>query len=248
MHQQVQQELAEKDLELTESQASLNEAKHSLAKTQDELVATKVSLGQMKGMQARQGDAVGRVKTVLEETKRKHQKEIARLKDSIKNLEADIFLMKEKERERKYTETELMQNFKMLKKQLKEKTDKLVLIEHQREIDLRIGHFVMHGRDAIAVDMLLQFRYGEEVQARYDIRSDEYIPMLRELLEQENPALAEKLEKCELERKKLTMCYLMALGLDDVEMMARAACLSVNSVKTYRKECRELVQSLESKV
>jgi tetratricopeptide (TPR) repeat protein len=248
MHQQVQQELAEKDLELTESQASLNEAKHSLAKTQDELVATKVSLGQMKGMQARQGDAVGRVKTVLEETKRKHQKEIARLKDCIKNLEADIFLMKEKERERKYTETELMQNFKMLKKQLKEKTDKLVLIEHQREIDLRIGHFVMHGRDAIAVDMLLQFRYGEEVQARYDIRSDEYIPMLRELLEQENPSLAEKLEKCELERKKLTMCYLMALGLDDVEMMARAACLAPNSVKAYRKECRELVQSLESKV
>ena len=241
-------EQAEKDLELTESQASLNEAKHSLAKTQDELVATKVSLGQMKGMQARQGDAVGRVKTVLEETKRKHQKEIARLKDSIKNLEADIFLMKEKERERKYTETELMQNFKMLKKQLKEKTDKLVLIEHQREIDLRIGHFVMHGRDAIAVDMLLQFRYGEEVQARYDIRSDEYIPMLRNLLEQENPALAEQLEKCELERKKLTMCYLMALGLDDVEMMARAACLAPNSVKAYRKECRELVQSLESKV
>ena len=241
-------EQAEKDLELTESQASLNEAKRSLAKTQDELVATKVSLGQMKGMQSRQGDAVGRVKTVLEETKRKHQKEIARLKDSIKNLEADIFLMKEKERERKHTETELMQNFKMLKKQLKEKTDKLVLIEHQREIDLRIDHFVMHGRDAIAVDMLLQFRYGEEVQARYDIRSDEYIPMLRNLLEQENPALAEKLEKCELERKKLTMCYLMALGLDDVEMMARAACLAPNSVKAYRKECRELVQSLESKV
>ena len=154
-------EQAEKDLELTESQASLNEAKRSLAKTQDELVATKVSLGQMKGMQARQGDAVGRVKTVLEETKRKHQKEIARLKDSIKNLEADIFLMKEKERERKHTETELMQNFKMLKKQLKEKTDKLVLIEHQREIDLRIDHFVMHGRDAIAVDMLLQFRLRE---------------------------------------------------------------------------------------
>ena len=60
--------------------------------------------------------------------------------------------------------------------------------------------------------------------------------------------MAEKLEKCELERKKLTMCYLMALGLDDVEMMARAACLAPNSVKAYRKECRELVQGLRFKV
>ena len=131
-----------------------------------------------------------------------------------------------------------------LGKQLKEQAAKLERVEHQRETDLRIDYFVMHGRDAIAVDMLLQFRYGEEVQARYDIRSDEYIPMLRELLEQENPSLAEKLEKCELERKKLTMCYLMALGLDDVEMMARAACLAPNSVKAYRRECRDLVQGL----
>ncbi len=36
-------------------------------------------------------------------------------------------------------------------------------------------------------------------------------------------------------------CYLIALGLDDVEMMARAACLAPNSVKAYRKECLQVV-------
>lgn len=239
-------EQVEKDLELTEFQASLNETKHSLTKTQDELAATKVSLGQMKGMLAHQGDAVGRVNTVLEETKIKHQKEIDRLKESVKKLEAGIFRLREKVRGCKHTETELMQNFKMLKKQLKEKTGKLERVEHQREIDLRIDHFVMHGRDAIAVDMLLQFRYGKEVQARYDINPSEYLPMLRNLLEQENPALAERLNHCGLERKKLTLCYLIALGLDDVEMMSRAACLAPNSVRAYHKECRELVDGFRA--
>jgi len=64
------------------------------------------------------------------------------------------------------------------------------------------------------------------------------------LLEQESPALHERLENSGLEWKKLTMCYLMALGLDDVEMMSNAACLAVSSVKRYRKECREVVELL----
>ena len=126
---------------------------------------------------------------------------------------------------------------------MREQTIKLQHAEHQREIDQRIDYFVMHGRESVAVDMLLQLRYGEEVQARYDIRPSEYLPMLKELLEQENPALAERLDRCGLERKKLTMCYLMALGLDDVEMMSRAACLSVNSVKAYHRECREVIEA-----
>ena len=33
--------------------------------------------------------------------------------------------------------------------------------------------------------------------------------------------------------------------LDDIDMMARAACLAVSSVKRYRKECREAVAALQ---
>ena len=50
-----------------------------------------------------------------------------------------------------------------------------------------------------------------------------------------------RLMQCEMEDYKRIMCCLIALGLDDVDMMARAACLSPHSVKAYRKECRELV-------
>ena len=71
--------------------------------------------------------------------------------------------------------------------------------------------------------------------------------MRRFLLEQESPSLHERLENSGLEWKKLTMCYLIALGLDDIDMMARAACLAVSSVKRYRKECREVVVTLQIK-
>lgn len=103
---------------------------------------------------------------------------------------------------------------------------------------------MMHGRNAVAVDLLLQLRQNREKCSRFDIKSSEYLPLLKVLLEQENPALHNQLDNCGLEWKKLTMCYLMALGLDDVDMMSRAACLAPNSVKTYRKECRELLDSL----
>lgn len=46
-----------------------------------------------------------------------------------------------------------------------------------------------------------------------------------------------------LERNKPTMCYLIVLGLENIDMMARAVCLAPNSVKVYRKECREVVNS-----
>lgn len=71
--------------------------------------------------------------------------------------------------------------------------------------------------------------------------------MRRFLLEQGSPSLHERLENSGLEWKKLTMCYLIALGLDDIDMMARAACLAVSSVKRYRKECREVVVALQIK-
>ena len=257
-HRQEQQakvrELEAADKKLADASVELGQLKETLTHQVDanirmeeehKVVLGKASaeLGRLKGALTNHVEAVGRLKEEHRKQLDKHHEEIKRLRDSIDKLNADVKELKTKERERKHSEKEQTQMIADLGKQLKEQAAKLECVEHQRETDFRIDHFVMHGRDAIAVDMLLQLRYGEEVQARYDIRPSEYLPMLKELLEQENPALAERLDRCGLERKKLTMCYLIALGLDDVEMMSRAACLSVNSVKTYRRECREVIEA-----
>ncbi|MBP3553991.1 MAG: hypothetical protein J6K05_12640, partial [Bacteroidaceae bacterium] len=196
------------------------------------------------GVLTHQTNAFDRMKQSIEEMKKKHQEEIKRLKESVKKLEDDIQELKVNDRSRNHTESELKQNIKTLGKQLKVQTDKLQHVEYQREIDQRIEHFMLCGRDAVAVDLLLQLRQPNERTSRFDIKPSSYLPLLKVLLGQENPVLHRKLDDCGLEWKKLTMCYLMALGLDDVEMMSRAACLAVNSVKAYRKECREVVESL----
>ncbi len=232
-------EQAEKERELAESQTSLLETQTSLADTQDLLFKTKVNLGQMRGALTHQSMVFSRMKSSLEEMKKKHQEDIKHLKEDIKQLEADIRKLKTNDHDRICTEQELKRNVKMLGKQLKIQTDKLQEAEHQRGIDQRIEYFMLCGQSSIAVDLLLQLRRGESGVSRFDIKPSEYLPLLMELLEQENPALHERLANSGLERKKLTMCYLMALGLDDVEMMSRAACLAPNSVKAYRKECRE---------
>jgi len=232
-----------KDALLEEKVEELDGKEQLLAEKQNQLTKTKVDLGRVKGVLTHQSHAFDRMKLYLEEMKQKHQEEIGCLQEKVDKLKTDVKELKEKDRERSHTETGLRENLKKLGAQLREQTIKLQHAEHQREIDQRIDYFVMHGRESVAVDMLLQLRYGEEVQARYDIRPSEYLPMLKELLLQENPALAERLDRCGLERKKLTMCYLIALGLDDVEMMSRAACLSVNSVKAYHRECREVVEA-----
>ena len=257
-HRQEQQakvrELEAADKKLADASVELGQLKETLTHQVDanirmeeehKVVLGKASaeLGRLKGALTNHVEAVGRLKEEHRKQLDKHHEEIKRLRDSIDKLNADVKELKTKERERKHSEKEQTQMIADFGKQLKEQAAKLECMEHQRETDLRIDHFVMHGRDAIAVDMLLQLRYDEEVQARYDIRPSEYLPMLKELLEQENPSLAERLDRCGLERKKLTMCYLMALGLDDVEMMSRAACLSVNSVKAYHRECREVIEA-----
>ena len=216
-------------------------------KKEQELSGASINLGQLKGAMTNQTHVVERLKKTMNDMKKEHRDEICRMKEGMKHLEADIKVLKNKERENYTEKKELKRQLTDLEKQLKQKTESLDYTEEQRKIDLRINYFVMHGRDSIAVDMLLQLRYGEEIRAKYDIRASEYLPMLQGLLEDENPALHHKLEGCGLPKNKMTMCYLIALGLDDVDMMSRAACLAPNSVKAYRKECREVIVALQIK-
>ena len=217
-----------------------------LLEKNQELTDASSNIWKLKGAMTNQAHVVERLKKAMGDMKKEHRDEICRMREGMKHLEADIKELKDKERENYTEKKELKRQLTDLEKQLKQKTESLDYTEEQRKIDLRIDYFVIHGRDSIAVDMLLQLRYGEEIRAKYDIRASEYLPILRGLLEVENPALHHKLEDCVLPKNKLTMCYLIALGLDDVDMMSRAACLAPNSVKAYRKECREVVVALKS--
>ncbi len=97
------------------------------------------------------------------------------------------------------------------------------------------------GRSSMSIRLgmyLLGLRLKRKVDARYDIGREEYHYLMMQLLERENPALHARLEQCELDKKKRTLCCMIALGLDDIDMMAEAVCLSIYTVNDYCKECR----------
>ena len=210
----------------------------------NKLGKTSAELGRLKGAMANHVEAVERLKEEHRKILDRHKDEIERLKKSVEELEADIRQMKAADRTAKKNENDLKRTLQTMENELGRNVAKLTEAEHQRAIDQRIEYFLSSGYDSIAVDLLLQLRLDKRGTFRYDIKPSEYLPLLKVLLEQESPALHERLENSGLEWKKLTMCYLMALGLDDVEMMSNAACLAVSSVKKYRKECREVVESL----
>lgn len=215
--------------------------RHRFAQSEKEreLTETKVNLGQTKGALTHQSHAFDRMRNAMDEMKRKHQTEIKQLKESIRKLEEDIRDLKRNDRTRNHTEAELKHSIRMLGTQLKAQNDKLLQVVHQRDIDQRIEHFVAGGYDSVAANLLLQLRLDREEQFTYEIRTSEHLTLLKVLLQKENSALYTRLMQCEMEDNKRIMCCLIALGLDDVDMMARAACLSPHSVKAYRKECRE---------
>ena len=213
----------------------------------NKLGKTSAELGRLKGAMANHVEAVDRLKEEHRKILDRHKDEIERLKKSVEELEADIRQMKATDRTAKKNENDLKRALQTMENELSRNVAQLTEAEHQRAIDQRIEYFLSSGYDSIAVDLLLQLRLDKRGTFRYDIKPSEYLPLLKVLLEQESPSLHERLENSGLEWKKLTMCYLIALGLDDIDMMTRAACLAVSSVKRYRKECREVVVALQIK-
>ena len=203
---------------------------------------TSAELGRLKGALTNHVDAMNRMKKEHQAILEKHRTEIEEQKKSVKELKEEIRDLKKADRATLRTENELKRTLHHLEKELEKRTDQLSEAEHQHEIDRRIEHFMASGECKRAVDMLLTLRLKRKVDARYDIGREEYHYLMMQLMEQENPALYAQLEQCVLDKKKRTLCCMIALGLDDIDMMAEAVCLSPYTVKEYYKDCEEMVE------
>ena len=203
---------------------------------------TSAELGRLKGALTNHVDAMNRMKKEHQAILEKHRTEIEELKKSVKELKEEIRDLKKADRATLRTENELKRTLHHLEQELEKRADQLSEAEHQHEIDRRIEHFMASGECKRAVDMLLSLRLKRKVDARYDIGREEYHYLMMQLMEQENPALYAQLEQCGLDKKKRTLCCMIALGLDDIDMMAEAVCLSPYTVKEYYKDCEEMVK------
>ena len=223
-----------KEQELAEKEGQLECVGNKYGKTSAEL-------GRLKGALTNHVDAMNRMKKEHQAILEKHRREIEELKKSVKELKEEIRDLKKADRATSRTENELKRTQHHLEQELEKLTGQLSEAEHQQGIDRRIERFVADGEYKRAVDMLLGLRLKRKVDVRYDIRREEYHYLMMQLLEQENPALYAKLEQCEMDKKKRTLCCMIALGLDDIDMMAEAVCLSPHTVRGYYRECCEVI-------
>ena len=233
-----EQELAVKEQELVAKEGELESVGNKYGKTSAEL-------GRLKGALTNHVEAMNRLKKEHQTILDKHKEEIEDLKKNVKELKGEIDDLKKTDRVTRRTENDLKRTLHHLEKELEKRTGQLNEAEHQHEIDRRIEHFMAGGEYKRAVDMLLGLRLKRKVDVRYDIEREEYHYLMMQLLERENPALYARLEQCELDKKKRTLCCMIALGLDDIDMMAEAVCLSPYTVKDYCKECMEVVEGFK---
>ena len=234
-------EQQEKEQELAAKEGELESVGNKYGKTSAEL-------GRLKGALTNHVDAMNRMKKEHQTILEKHRREIEELKNNVKELKKEIRDLKKADRETQRMENELKRTQHHLEQELEKRVGQLNEAERQHEIDRRIEHFVASGECKRAVDMLLGLRLKQKVDVRYDIGREEHHYLMMQLLEQENPALYVQLEQCELDKKKRTLCCMIALGLDDIDMMADAVCLSPYTVKDYYRECQLLVETIRGDI
>ena len=223
-----------KEQELAEKEGQLESVGNKYGKTSAEL-------GRVKGALTNHVEAMNRLKKEHQTILEKHRREIEELKKSVKALNEEIRDMKKADRATQRTENEMKRTLHHLEQELEKSADRLSEAEHQHDIDRRIEHLMASGECKKAVDMLLGLRLKRKVDVRYDIERTEYHGLMLQLLELHNPALHARLTKLDLDKKKRTLCCMIALGLDDIDMMAEAVCLSPHTVSEYYRECCEVI-------
>ena len=248
MHQQVQQELTEK---LTESEKA-HRIENILRKTIEEkakedtvqylkerenmqnlLTEKSVEIGNLKSVITNKNRRIGRMETEGEENK-----------IAIKRLKNDVDRLKKEEYKSQKME-------KRLQKEMSEQLHCQMELEHrvlELEREQRIHQLVeccAQHQEKEKLMELLDYLKGSE---SCSIKNSEYATLVKELVNMIYPGIVTSIEDCVSNEKKRVICQLVILGFDDVATIQKIVPLNEKSVRKYRKECRELVQSLESKV
>ena len=65
--------------------------------------------------------------------------------------------------------------------------------------------------------------------------------MIESLLDAERPGMRERIDASTNNLTKQLMCYLIALDLNDEDMMFRATGKKLDTIRKYHKECEDLM-------
>ncbi len=191
-------------------------------------------VGRMQEYIDRKDGRIGKMEDDLREKKeriKEYNHEIGQLK------EAESVIMREKR--------ELEKNLETTLKEQRELQLVAAKVEHDRRIDQRIMRYRVGGKVEQIGALLMQLKHGN-MYVGEEIPSEKFRPMIEALLDEECPGMCERIDALTNNPTKQLMCYLIALDLNDEEMMYRASCKKLQTVQRYRKECEELMGGISS--
>ena len=218
--QEWQNRLAEDDREMSE-----------MIKAQSE---KNREIGLLNYQMERKKEQIGNMEQRQKERLQRERDKVKEKVDEIKQLkEAGSAMVREKRELEKDLETTLKEQ-----RELQLVADK---VEHDKLINQRIMRYRVNGKTNQIGALLMQLKHGN-MYVGEQIPDEEIRPMIEALLDEECPGMRRRIDNMTNNPTKQMMCYLMALGLSDEDMMYRASGKKLQTVKRYYKECEEMME------
>lgn len=176
----------------------------------------------------------------IEEMEKKQKNEMEKERDKVKEKNDEIQQLKENEaaimRKKRELEKELETTLKK-QQNLQEVADRA---EHDRRIDQCIVCYRVAAKVEHIGALLMQLKHGK-MYVSEQIPDEKFRPMIESLLDAERPGMRERIDASTNNLTKQLMCYLIALDLNDEDMMFRATGKKLDTVRKYHKECEALM-------
>ncbi len=220
--QEWQEQLAEGDREIDEMTVAQREMNKEIGLLYYQMERKKEQIGNMEQRQ--------------KERLQKEKDKVREKTDEIKQLkETGSVIMREKRT--------LEKDLEASRKEQRGLQMVAEMVEHDQRIDQRIIRYRLKTRVKDIATLLIQLKHGRLFVER-EIPEGEIVPMLIALLEEEHPGMRQRIDALTNNATKQVMCYLIALELDDEDMMARATDKKSDTVQRYHRECQLLMEPL----
>lgn len=165
-------------------------------------------------------------------------------KDKIKEKESEIKQLKESEATIRLEKRELEKDLKASQKEQRELQMVADRVEHDKRIDQCIMRYRLDGKVERIGALLMQLKHGG-MYVGEEVPDEMYRPMIEALLDAECPGMREHIDALTNNPTKRMMCYLIALELNDEEMMYRASGKRLDTIRRYHRECKLLMGTMD---
>lgn len=219
--QEWQNRLAEDDREMSE-----------MVKAQSE---KNREIGLLNYQMERKKEQIGSMEQKQKERLQREREKVKEKVDEIKQLkETESAMMREKRELEKSLETTL--------KEQRELQSMAAKVEHDKLINQRIMRYRVSDKTTQTGALLMQLKHGT-MYVGEQIPNEEIRPMIEALLDEVCPAMRQRIDNMTNNLTKQMMCYLIALDLDDEEMMYRATRKKLETIRRYHRECQLLMET-----